>query len=686
MLALSATVATKSTDSMELLPGYYQRLLRSVPMSFNRATAMASLLSAALLSALVGCSSAERTPPPLRKHVAAAAPGDVVLGSFGPAPAVQFGMVGGVLTAALANVRASMAGDSLRLTGIRAGELDVRTIALGRGAGAESEAGNASSLRGSAVIERSPGVREAFIPSSNGVEQRWILSSRPEGEGDWIVRVAVRGAGEPVVDEQGMLFTSPSGGKWRYGSATWIDSAGRREGVASRWVGDAIELRVPAYVLDHAQYPAALDPLIGPATDLTDPGAEQLPSTAARRRSGLERQSLARRVVRCRPSRLQHPRSARGSRRLAAGPLWHRPRPRARRDSSGRLVRRPLVGGLGGVDSRLPWQRGPDLARGHHPRLLAGVESNRPPAPAWLVASGWQPSEATCSPCSPTAQGIRNPADRRRRLVGELADDHRVGGVEHGPVGRGSGHRPICRGLLACLEHRSYQRGCRRNGHGCVSRHARIGRRIHRPGRHELRVTAPASSSRSPTAPERTGTRRPSDSTPRVIWWAAGSAARAARRPGRLERRVERVELLGRVGQRIVPGRPERGPRRHIRHLLDSSPVSVLDETPRTAVTLGDGAGDVLVLGTINGSMAARRMGADGNAVDASPFFVAGAANREEQPRIAFGNGLYLVVWDDYGATQKRPTATSGERWYAPMGRPSLPRGSRSAAPTLRSE
>ncbi len=82
--------------------------------------------------------------------------------------------------------------------------------------------------------------------------------------------------------------------------------------------------------------------------------------------------------------------------------------------------------------------------------------------------------------------------------------------------------------------------------------------------------------------------------------------------------------------------------------LLDSSPVSVLDETPRTAVTLGDGAGDVLVLGTINGSMAARRMGADGNAVDASPFFVAGAANREEQPRIAFGNGLYLVVWDDY--------------------------------------
>ena len=57
----------------------------------------------------------------------------------------------------------------------------------------------------------------------------------------------------------------------RYGRATWVDALGRRTPVSTRWDGAAIELTVPAAVVEAARYPAVLDPQVSGEIALDQP-------------------------------------------------------------------------------------------------------------------------------------------------------------------------------------------------------------------------------------------------------------------------------------------------------------------------------------------------------------------------------------------------------------------------------
>lgn len=112
------------------------------------------------------------------------------------------------------------------------------------------------------------GCREDWTNGPQGSEVAYHLAERPAGTGDLRITVGVHlGAGAPVVssDVHGLHFQSTTtGARLIYGHATWVDATGRRTAVPARWTGDAIQLVVPAGVVDGASYPATLDPLVGP--------------------------------------------------------------------------------------------------------------------------------------------------------------------------------------------------------------------------------------------------------------------------------------------------------------------------------------------------------------------------------------------------------------------------------------
>ncbi len=140
--------------------------------------------------------------------------------------------------------------------GISVGALSARTVSLGR-QDALWCAGGRASLEGEAVrVDRGP-VVERLVSRGDSVEQTWTFASRPEGSGDFVVRLDVRGPGAPRLVDEGVAF-----GHARYGTATWVDADGVRWEVRPRLECGALVLRVPAAVVDGSSYPAVLDPIL----------------------------------------------------------------------------------------------------------------------------------------------------------------------------------------------------------------------------------------------------------------------------------------------------------------------------------------------------------------------------------------------------------------------------------------
>ncbi len=108
-------------------------------------------------------------------------------------------------------------------------------------------------------------VVERLKNSERGVEQSWAFDEQPAGDGDLVVRVAVNGQQYSGTTDQGLHFVGKEHGLgFRYGNGTWVDAKGAEIPVPARWVGGAIELRVPGDVVARATYPAVLDPVVGP--------------------------------------------------------------------------------------------------------------------------------------------------------------------------------------------------------------------------------------------------------------------------------------------------------------------------------------------------------------------------------------------------------------------------------------
>ena len=141
--------------------------------------------------------------------------------------------------------------------------LSLETTAVGRGVARHRPAGSTRvGDDGSILMER--GIcTERLENTEQGLEQSWRFDARPEGRGDLLVHVATHGKDYAGVSSHGHHFASQGAAPdVRYGTATWIDAGGQRTQVSSAYEGNEIVLRVPAEVVEGSSYPAMLDPVI----------------------------------------------------------------------------------------------------------------------------------------------------------------------------------------------------------------------------------------------------------------------------------------------------------------------------------------------------------------------------------------------------------------------------------------
>jgi MYXO-CTERM domain-containing protein len=140
----------------------------------------------------------------------------------------------------------------------------------------DSSAGHGTVAQDGTLTLTRDSVEEQLQNREDGIEQRWRFARLPEGQGDLLLRVPVRGlrlAGETA---QGVHFADASGLGVRYSHATWTDASGQRMQIRARPVAGAVEFQVPATLLASATFPAMLAPSISPEfgldTPVTDPG------------------------------------------------------------------------------------------------------------------------------------------------------------------------------------------------------------------------------------------------------------------------------------------------------------------------------------------------------------------------------------------------------------------------------
>jgi MYXO-CTERM domain-containing protein len=157
------------------------------------------------------------------------------------------------------------------------------TVAVGRdGAPVESAERRHASQRAAGGVAIGGGESvEVIAPAARGVEQSWELARRPAGTGDLRVRVRVDGASYAGRSPHGLRLRTPQA-MLGYDDVTWVDARGRRSRVDVRWEHGAIELRVPADVVEQSAFPAVLDPTVGPEFDLDAPAVAPSAGSNAR--------------------------------------------------------------------------------------------------------------------------------------------------------------------------------------------------------------------------------------------------------------------------------------------------------------------------------------------------------------------------------------------------------------------
>jgi hypothetical protein len=116
---------------------------------------------------------------------------------------------------------------------------------------------------GQAVYERGAGVQEVYATQRDGIEQSFVFSAPPAGTGDLVVRLAVTSSLARAGASDGLALEAPGLGAITIGAVTGIDAHGARAAGSMRWIGDGLELSLPAAFVDAAAYPLVLDPLIG---------------------------------------------------------------------------------------------------------------------------------------------------------------------------------------------------------------------------------------------------------------------------------------------------------------------------------------------------------------------------------------------------------------------------------------
>ncbi|HEU4410605.1 MAG TPA: hypothetical protein VFS43_35445 [Polyangiaceae bacterium] len=112
--------------------------------------------------------------------------------------------------------------------------------------------------RGAVRFDRGA-VVEVVRNTRRGVEQGWVFSAAPEGEGDLVVRIRTEGVDAASLAADGIHFrNNETGMRALIEDATWADARGRSTRVPARYEGGVVVLRVPASVVDASTYPVTL--------------------------------------------------------------------------------------------------------------------------------------------------------------------------------------------------------------------------------------------------------------------------------------------------------------------------------------------------------------------------------------------------------------------------------------------
>ena len=110
-----------------------------------------------------------------------------------------------------------------------------------------------------------PGLSEVYDVRADGVEQSFVLATRPASPGDLRIVGAfdTELSASPVDDAHtALVFRDPMGQALvRYGEATAIDALGQRRPVTTSFDGRQVTLRVDGAWLQQATYPVVVDPL-----------------------------------------------------------------------------------------------------------------------------------------------------------------------------------------------------------------------------------------------------------------------------------------------------------------------------------------------------------------------------------------------------------------------------------------
>lgn len=113
-------------------------------------------------------------------------------------------------------------------------------------------------------------IEERVDLQTAGVEVSYVLSQRPESEGDWVVRLAFDCEQPGRASSAGGLdFSHPTFGGATVSGVVGIDAAGQRCEGSTRLVGDHIEWSLPADFVARAALPLVLDPLIATTTTVS---------------------------------------------------------------------------------------------------------------------------------------------------------------------------------------------------------------------------------------------------------------------------------------------------------------------------------------------------------------------------------------------------------------------------------
>ncbi len=140
-------------------------------------------------------------------------------------------------------------------------------------------------VAGDRVSYAHDGVTEVYDVRADGIEQSFVFATKPEGNGDLVVRGAIT-TDLPLgaASDDGVHYELPGTGGVTFGAVTGVDANGATARGSIRVASDgaSVEWVLPAAFVDGAAYPLVLDPLIGSAFAVGDGlvGTDEQPQVA----------------------------------------------------------------------------------------------------------------------------------------------------------------------------------------------------------------------------------------------------------------------------------------------------------------------------------------------------------------------------------------------------------------------